>query len=217
MDLRKSIALFFVLFLIILSTAACTFPGFTAPQPSTPTVSLDSCPTVVCPPCEQIVITDEPKPTTTPALVDPTEEVAPTQSPTWTPEPLSWTYTVQEGSPAYIENIHHENEGDLWMSVGGQVFGADEQPMKFIVVKVIGQMAGNPVEMLGMSGSAHHYGPGGYEIALSPAAFDSSGNFNVTLFDTDLNQLSETFYFDTFADVQRVTTIINFVAVAATP
>lgn len=217
MDLRKSIALFTVFLVVLLVNASCTFPGFAAPQPATPTVFLDVCLTSENSSCDEVFVTDEPIPTSTPSPPTPTVEVVPTDVPTLTPEPVSWAYTVQEGSPAYIGNIHHENEGDLWMSIGGQVFGADEQPVKFIVIKVIGQVEGKPVELLGMSGSAHHYGPGGYDIAITPFVFDSIENLTITLYDIDLNQISEPFGFGAFADPDRLTTIINFVAVTDTP
>ena len=213
---RKNIALYLVFLLPVLTGLACTLPGmeqfFGNQVPSTPTTA--ACPEVVCPTCQPLyeVVGMGVEETATPTAW--VTEVPTAVPPTAAPEPV-WVYTLQAGSPVYLQNVHHPEKGERWMSLGGQIFGADGQPVEYVVVRVMGTVNGESVELLGMSGAADWYGPGGFEILLSETAFPSTGNFVVTLHDLEMNQLSERYALVTFEDAQRVTTIMNFVAVGA--
>jgi hypothetical protein len=175
-------------------------------SPPTPTIASEPGPVISTP----IVVIEEIIPTTTPSLPDPT------QTPEPTPEPIStvvvYEYQLQEGSPAYIENIHHPDRGVNWMGVGGQVFDSVGNPVERIVVVAAGTLGGEPIEVLGMTGAARQYGPGGYELQLAQRLIQSSGTVTVTLYDLAGNVLSEAVAIDTFDDPARATIIVNFVA-----
>ena len=82
--------------------------------------------------------------------------------------------------------------------------------MKMIVAA--GTLGGEAIKVLGMTGAARQYGPGGYELQLAQRLLQSSGTVTVTLYDLAGNVLSDSVAIDTFDDPARATIIVNFVA-----
>lgn len=210
MNRKSNKALLFLLLILLLTAMACTapfLPGMFGNQsPPTPTIALEPGPIIPTP----VVVIEEMIATTTPSLPEPTSTPEPTPEPT--PTVIVYRYQLQSGSPAYINNIHYPALGDNWMGVGGQVFDADGNPVERIVVVAAGTLGGETIEVLGMTGAARQYGPGGYELRLAQRLISSSGTVTVTLFDLAGNVLSEAVAIDTFDDPSRATIIVNFVA-----
>lgn len=213
MNKQPNKALIILLLTVVITALACTSPFLPEipgnQSPPTPTISSDQGPAILT----RIVVIEEIIETATPSLPEPTFTPEPTPEPT--PTAAVYDYQLQEGSPAYIENIHHPELGSDWMGVGGQVFDSNGNPLERIVVIASGELGGETFELLGMTGAANQYGPGGYEIQLAQRLIPSSRTVAITLFDLAGNRLSEAVAIDTFDDSARATIIVNFVARAA--
>jgi hypothetical protein len=210
MNRQPNKALLFLLLTVVITAMACTspfLPGMFGNQsPPTPTIASEPGPIINPISPTAVVVIEEIIATTTPSLPEPT------QTPEPTPTAVVYDYQLQEGSPAYIENIHHPDLGGNWMGMGGQVFDSEGNPVERIVVVAAGTLGGEAIEVLGMTGAARQYGPGGYELVLAQQLIPSSGTITVTLFDLAGNRLSESVAIDTFDDPAKATIIVNFVA-----
>jgi hypothetical protein len=120
-------------------------------------------------------------------------------------------YLLQPGSPLAMENIFHQERGCNWMGIGGQVFGDSGQPIGMLVVEVGGQLEGENIEALTLTGSASQWGPGGFEFGLAEKPILSSESLWVQVLDLEGNPLSEQVYIDTFDDCERAVVMVNFV------
>jgi hypothetical protein len=120
-------------------------------------------------------------------------------------------YRLQPGSPLAMENIFHQERGCNWMGIGGQVFGESGQPIGMLVVEVGGQLEGEKIEALTLTGSASQWGPGGFEFNLAEKPILSSESLWVQVLDLEGNPLSEQVYIDTFDDCERAVVMVNFI------
>ncbi|MBN2047887.1 MAG: hypothetical protein JW750_08605 [Anaerolineaceae bacterium] len=222
----RSLLLFGVM--LVLVAVSCSIPYVDSDVIST-LISPPDCPTceaVECEPCVECptqeptveipAATETPEPaapTATPTLTTPpTQEPTQTQPPpTETAVPVVYEYQIQQGSPAYIPNVHHLDRSGAWMGAAGQVFAADGKPVDYVVVIVKGELGGKPLEIMSMTGVAPHIGPSGYEIELTDKPVDSTQALTIGLYDLAGKQLSELYRFDTFADASKHEIIINFV------
>ena len=155
-------------------------PIISLPETWTPTVS----PT--------IVPTDTPIPSNTP---EPTQEETPV--PTANIE-SGTSFSIQEGSPSYVENSFHLDAGCNWLGIAGQVFDKEGTPVSGILVETGGFLGGIEISGLTLTGMAPDYGEGGYELALSDSAISSDGDVWIQLLDQANLPLSEKIYFNTF-------------------
>lgn len=117
-------------------------------------------------------------------------------------------YDLQSVEPLYTTNFVHPEAGCNWMGVAGQIFGENLEPKDGLVVVVEGAVNNNMVEILGYSGLAQSYGPGGYELFLSEV--NSPGIFWVQLFDVQGNPLSGIYSFQMNGTCEQNLAIINF-------
>ena len=155
-----------------------------------------------CPPpatVEPTAIPPTPVPTNTPVLVN---------TPTVTPKP----YQVQPNTPSYLQNFAHPDKACNWMGVAGQAFDKSGKPVLNLVVAVDGVVSGKAIDLLGMTGTAKAYGPGGYELVIGDKAVVSTGPMKIQLFDLAGNPLTDPFPFNTVADCKKNLILINFVA-----
>lgn len=226
MQTKKQIRIFVMILLLMVVSAACALPealDFKTIFESLaqPTIASTCEP---CPPCtdvESIVNTQLAQLPTSVVMIPvtvtpmPTATSLPQQMPTPTNIPqataAAYQFMLQYGSPAYLPNVHHLDQGDAWMGVGGQVFGADGLPLEYVVVRVQGALNGKPLDLLSMTGVADHYGPAGYEIQLSNGGVDSVNSVSITLYDLMGNQISDKVLFSTSANADQRQIVINFV------
>ncbi len=96
------------------------------------------------------------------------------------------------------------------MSVAGQVFDANGEALKDLVVSVQSALTGSPMELLGLTGLAQEYGPGGFEIQLSSSPIASTGKLTLQVFDLNGNALTEAVPFDTSDGCSQNVVLINF-------
>jgi hypothetical protein len=143
----------------------------------------------------------------------PTPYLSPTPgpSPTKTKIVSDKLYVLQDGTPRYMQNFTQAAAGCNWMGVAGQAFGAGGAPMKNLVVVISGELNGEQVDAVGLTGLATAYGEGGFEIQVANKAVASKGALTIQLFDLAGAELSDPYPFDTTADCAGNLAIINFV------
>jgi len=117
-------------------------------------------------------------------------------------------YDLQSVEPLYTSNFVHPEAGCNWMGVAGQIFGENLESKDGLVVVVEGAVNNSMVEVLGFSGLAQSYGPGGYELILSQV--NSPGIFWVQLFDVQGNPLSGIYSFQMNGTCEQNLAVINF-------
>ncbi len=171
-------------------------PTFEAPAPAIPTQT------------ETAII--EP-----PILNTPTDELADEAKFQWffpiMENAARFAFVLQEDTPLYTVNFSHPEAGCNWLGVGGQIFSETGQEITRVVVLVGGIIEGTYVEFATLSGMAPMYGPGGYEIKISEAPFDSFNAFWIEIYDLEGQAFSEKVYFDTHASCDKNLVLINFV------
>ncbi len=210
---------------------ACSLPPFEW-EVLIATLTADESTIITCPTCEPCAICETPVVTNTEEVVKPLETATLTPEPTIqpeptetntpteiniptitiTPEPITYSYTIQPGSPVYMENVFHPDLGENWMGIGGQVFNEMNLPQPYLIVRVQGTLNGQEVNFTTMTGVARFLGPEGYEIELSTIGVDSTGELSISLFDLLGNQISESFFFDTFSAPDKAQIVFNFKA-----
>ena len=117
-------------------------------------------------------------------------------------------YNLQSVEPIYTTNFAHPELGCDWMGVAGQIFDENQQPVNGLVVVVEGVTNNTMVELLGFSGLAEMYGPGGYELVLSDV--NGPGIFWIQLFGEDGEPLSEIYSFQMDGTCEQNLAVINF-------
>ncbi|PKO05977.1 MAG: hypothetical protein CVU41_09310 [Chloroflexi bacterium HGW-Chloroflexi-3] len=117
-------------------------------------------------------------------------------------------YDLQSVDPLYTTNFVHPEAGCNWMGVAGQIFAENLEPKDGLVVVVEGAVNNSMIEVLGYSGLAQSYGPGGYELILSQV--NSPGIFWVQLFDVQGNPLSGIYSFQMNGTCEQNLAVINF-------
>ncbi len=125
--------------------------------------------------------------------------------------------SIQEGTPLYSVNFSDLESGCEWMGVGGQIFEHTDQEVINRVILVGGEINGEYVEFATLTGMASTYGPGGYEVQIADAPFDSQSVFWIEIYDLSGQLLSERFFFDTYASCEQNLILINFVQSAPDP
>lgn len=143
----------------------------------------------------------------------PTLYISPTTgpSPTKTAIVSDKIYILQEGTPRLIQNFTNSTSGCQWMGAAGQVFGAGGVPMKNMVIVITGELDGELIDAVGLTGLASAYGSGGYEIQIANHTTASTQSLFVQLFDLNGMVLSDPYPFDTSADCELNLVIINFI------
>lgn len=124
----------------------------------------------------------------------------------------NYPYEEQSGVPVFTQNFSHAEYGCSWMSVAGQVFDATGSPVTNLVIDVQGTLNGSSVDLVGMTGLAKDFGPGGYEIQLANVPVATSASLTIQVFDLSGNPLSAKIPFNTSADCTQNVIIINFTA-----
>ncbi len=154
-------------------------------------------------------ITDTPEPT---ATLAPITEATATET-VEVVEESDMPFVLHDGNPQYIPNLYHAELGCNWMGVGGQVLSLNGAPVTGVVVKLGGQLAGQDVEKVTVSGIAAKYGPAGYEFDLTDIVKEptaSSRSLWVQLLDQAGLPMSDQIYFDTYQECEKSTIIIYF-------
>ncbi|MEA3349238.1 MAG: hypothetical protein U9Q82_01300 [Chloroflexota bacterium] len=122
-------------------------------------------------------------------------------------------FVLHEGNPQYIPNLYHAELGCTWMGVGGQVLSLNGAPVSGVVVKLGGQLAGEVIDLVTVTGIATQYGPAGYEFDLTEyveGPFATAQSLWVQLMDQAGLPMSDKIYFDTYEECDKSTIIVYF-------
>ena len=158
-------------------------------------------------------------PTTSPTTV-PSETPIPSNTPIptleETPIPTAdlesgTSFSIQGGSPSYVENSFHPEVGCNWLGVAGQVFDSEGSAVSGILVEAGGFLGANEISKLTLTGMAPNYGEGGYEIVLGDSPISSGGDVWIQLLDQANLPLSDKIYFKTFDSCDSNLVKINFI------
>lgn len=136
-----------------------------------------------------------------------------TPLPTPTPTP-AMRLVLQDSTPVYARAFRYEALGCNWMGVAGQAFDRDGRPITGLVVRVVGNVAGQNLDASGLTGLVTDYGPAGYEVKLADRV--APAIFWIQVFDVQGTPVSEAFMVQmSGADCTRNLAIINFVVDAS--
>jgi hypothetical protein len=121
------------------------------------------------------------------------------------------SYVLMDGNPQYLPNLFHAEMGCNWFGVGGQTISLNSAPVTGVVVNLGGELAGETLDLVTITGIATQYGPAGYEFDLTeyvngPVA--TSQSLWIQILDQAGNPLSDKIYFDTFEDCEKSTIVI---------
>jgi hypothetical protein len=177
-----------------------TFPPTWTPE--TPTVTstreiLDT-PTMTATETPRVTRTLTRIPSRTPTLTPagPTATRTPTRS--------AFQYTLQPGSPAYLNNTN--TAGCNWMGIAGQVFNMSGQA----VIGLLVHLEGGGLNYDSLTGSKTFYGSGGYELYLNDHVVQTTNIYRVQLRNQGGAPLSDTYVINTFADCNKNLILVNF-------
>lgn len=157
----------------------------------------------------EVPFTPEPSltPTATPTPVPPTNTPV-----VLTPEPTPLPYTIQDGTPTYIENFLNDLECD-WLGVAGQVLGWEQNGTPDLWVHLGGELEGASIDLLSLPGSAPGYGGGGYEFSLGDRPMVSENLVWIELQDPSGNPMTERVYLSTSENCEENLILVNWVGV----
>jgi hypothetical protein len=98
------------------------------------------------------------------------------------------------------------------MGVGGQAIDLSGAPVLGLVVQLGGNLQGNLLDLLSLTGSAAQfgYGPGGYEFTLADEPITTDETLYVQLLDQAGQPLSDRVFFDTTDSCEQNLVLINF-------
>jgi hypothetical protein len=177
-------------------------------------------PTVTPTPDHYLPTAWTPTPTFTPIPTNtPTATPVPTDTPTPTPidrtaspTPTGAPFAVQTDSPTYLKNSGGfvNDQECKWMGVGGQVFDLSGNPIKLQAVHLEGQLAGLPMSMDSLTGSAAKIGEAGYLFNLSDHPIASEGTLSLQLRDTAGLPLSEKYAITTYESCEKNLLVVNW-------
>jgi len=210
----------FILCILLLLLASCTLP---APRVQQPTAQSSEAAEAVNPTATETVnfatealasTLAQPTMTLTPTIPAEPQELQASPAPTQIPSPTPfYRYIVQPGTPVHTANFVNPGAACDWMGIGGQVFGRDEKPVSGLIVEVGGNLDGEPILVLSLTGNSSVLGPGGYEITLADKTIASQETLWLQLYDLNGMPQSEKISFDTMAgegSCDKNLIIINF-------
>jgi hypothetical protein len=174
-----------------------------------PTATFTLTPTMVMPTATVVLIgptETQPPPTPTELLVTPS---TPTEEVTG-----EMPFALQEGNPTPLDaSIFRPDLGCNFMGVAGQALDTNGAPILNLEVELSGVLDGNPTQLIGLTGVATQYGPGGYELKLAGKPIASISSLMVQLKDQDGLPLSNHILFDTYEDCSKNLILITFIQV----
>ncbi len=143
---------------------------------------------------------------TLPPLPTATEVVMMTSTPAGTLQPMY--FVAEAGSPSYIS---HKDSCD-GVYVAGYVIDAADTPLVHMIVRVVGTLNGEPVDIQVLSGSNTNYTESGWEIKLSDNLVDSSETLMVALYRQGYYEpVSDVVTINTHASCDQNLVVVNFV------
>ena len=193
--MKKLIRLFLIQVVSALLLSSCQLISFNLPTPTISTTGANETPEIVNPATSTPLIVKTATPNTSQSTTTPTPSII-----------------LQTGSPAYIQNFVHTEEGCAWLGVAGQVFDTKGKPINNLVVNVKGTLGSDTIDKIGVTGipEANFYGPGGYEIKIGDKPISTVNTLSINVLDLNGMILSKRVTFNTYSDCKKNLIIINF-------
>lgn len=135
------------------------------------------------------------------SLVPPTKTPAPTATPK---APYNVNVTAIEST------IIHPESGCAWFGIGGTVVDANNAPMIYMTLRLVGTVNGKPINTLTVSGTALDYGQSGFEFYLGTAPVASNKLLNLQLLDQGGLPLADNVYIVTYNDCKKNLILVRF-------
>lgn len=123
----------------------------------------------------------------------------------------------QQADAQYLPYFADLARGCNIMAVAGQVFNCHHQEMLGVVISVYGELDGRWIDLIGLTGAAQAYGPGGFELVLAEKPIYTTQSLFIQLFDQNGQALSAPFAFDTSAICEANLILINFEEIIIEP
>jgi len=127
-----------------------------------------------------------------------------------TPDRLVQEAFRLRGSESYQKNFADPVQGCFWLGVAGQVFDRSGSPLEKYVIVIEGMLKGAPVEGIGLTGTTDAYGVNSYQVVLAYQPANSAQTLSIVLYDLNGVQLTNRYYFNTYADCTRNLIRIDF-------
>lgn len=121
-------------------------------------------------------------------------------------------YRLQVGSPGYLPAFQHADQGCQWLGAAGQAFDSSGASRGGLVIFITGELEGQPVNAVAVTGSHPAYGPGGYEIFLSDHLPSMSSVLTAQLYSLDGQELSEPYAINLPTQCEQNLILVNFQA-----
>jgi hypothetical protein len=163
------------------------------PVTTTATAEPDDDPTAT----PAVIATDTPRPTVLATATGLTALPGATNTVTVFP------FTLQDEAVTYTQNPN--DEGCEWLSIAGQVFDLNGDPLPGLPVQVTGE----DFEQIEFTGTALQFGPSGYEVLVNTTPIEAE--FVVRLLNTTGQQLSDPIVVRTLSSCERNVAVVNFV------
>jgi hypothetical protein len=144
-----------------------------------------------------LIVTDTPRPTVVATATGLTPLPGATNTVTVFP------FTLQDEAVTYTQNPNEE--GCAWLSIAGQVFDLNGDPLPGLPVQVTGE----DFEQIEFTGTALQFGPSGYEVLVNTTPIEAE--FVVRLLNTTGQQLSDPIVVRTLSSCERNVAVVNFV------
>jgi hypothetical protein len=160
---------------------------------------------------QQTEASKNPTATISPTTHEEKSKNEPLSSPTVTPTETSELLSLQDGSPLAMQNFTHPELGCNWWGIAGQIMGANGKPMLDSVLEVGGDLNGQPIFGMAVTGESSAYGPGGYEIKLGDRPVETRNQLFVIVYNLDGVQISRPTYFSTTGECDQNLILLNFV------
>lgn len=126
-------------------------------------------------------------------------------------------FLVQEGTPVSLPSWAHAELGCNWLGVAGQVFNLAGDPEINLIIEAGGELEGEPVIGLALTGLESVYGPGGYEIQLADHAVASQNEVWLQVKSDSGEKLSYPIFVETFNDCNQNLILLNLIEVEEIP
>ena len=115
----------------------------------------------------------------------------------------------QPGTPVGIPNFVEPEKGCNWSGIGGQAFDQLGDPLPGLIIKVEGELGGQPVLVYAVSGGSVEFGAGGYLMSLADRPVASNASLVLQVLDITGNVLAGNIPLKTFGDCAHNLLLVN--------
>jgi hypothetical protein len=120
----------------------------------------------------------------------------------------------QPGTPVGIPNFVEPEKSCNWSGIGGQAYDQTGEPLTGLIIKVEGELAGQPVSVYAVTGGSIQFGSGGYLMTLADKPVASNRSLFLEVLDISGKMLAGNFPLSTFDDCAHNLLLVNIREIA---